>query len=104
VLFNVFAGSDATAGARRLLLPLAPEYIGYADLSVADGALTAHPASIDELGEVSSSTGSISKRLQCARRRRRNLRLAAHEPFGQRVDDVGAAASSMRSRENTQCR
>jgi len=50
VLFNVFAGSDA-AGARRLLLPLAPEYIGYADLSVADGVLTAHPATIDDLGD-----------------------------------------------------
>ena len=50
MLFNV-CRIGCSGRARRLLLPLAPEYIGYADLSVADGALTAHPASIDELGD-----------------------------------------------------
>jgi valine--pyruvate aminotransferase len=48
-LFNALAG-DATAGrARRVLLPLAPEYIGYADLGLTDGMLVSRAASIEEL-------------------------------------------------------
>ena len=42
---------DRVGGTRAaaLLLPLAPEYIGYADLGLADGMLLAQPATIEEL-------------------------------------------------------
>jgi valine--pyruvate aminotransferase len=50
VLFNLFAG-DTPAGRRRILLPLAPEYIGYADVGLADQLVVSRPAAIDELGD-----------------------------------------------------
>ncbi len=50
VLFNLLAG-DTPAGRRRILLPLAPEYIGYADVALADGLVVSRRAGIDELGD-----------------------------------------------------
>jgi valine--pyruvate aminotransferase len=47
-LFNWLAGPHADGARRRLLLPLAPEYIGYADLGVVDGMLLSQPALIEE--------------------------------------------------------
>jgi valine--pyruvate aminotransferase len=49
VLFNLFAGAGADGPARRLLLPLAPEYIGYSGLNLQDDAVVAHPALLEEL-------------------------------------------------------
>ncbi len=34
VLFNMFAGADADGKQKKILLPLAPEYIGYADIGL----------------------------------------------------------------------
>jgi valine--pyruvate aminotransferase len=48
VLFNLLAG-DGDGGHRRILLPLAPEYIGYADVCLSSDALVARPAAIEEL-------------------------------------------------------
>ena len=49
-LFNLFAGNRADGGGRtRLLLPLAPEYIGYADVGLTPGMLLAQPARIRDL-------------------------------------------------------
>ena len=48
-LFNLLAGESATGRLRRILLPLAPEYIGYADLGLLDGLLVAQDAAIEEL-------------------------------------------------------
>ena len=50
-LFNLFAGECAGAVRRRILLPLAPEYIGYADLGLADDMLVSQPALVEELDE-----------------------------------------------------
>ena len=50
-LFNLFAGDCAGTSRRRILLPLAPEYIGYADLGLADDMLVAQPALVEELGD-----------------------------------------------------
>ncbi len=36
LLFNLFAGEFADGGAKQIRLPLAPEYIGYADLGISD--------------------------------------------------------------------
>ncbi|WP_310598903.1 valine--pyruvate transaminase [Desulfobulbus sp.] len=36
LLFNLLAGPMADGGRRKILLPMAPEYIGYADLGLAD--------------------------------------------------------------------
>jgi valine--pyruvate aminotransferase len=47
-LFNLFAG-DGADGRRRVLLPLAPEYIGYADVGLTDRMLVSRPAGIEEL-------------------------------------------------------
>ncbi len=46
-LFNWLAGLQADGRRRRLLLPLAPEYIGYADLGLADDMLLSQPARIE---------------------------------------------------------
>ena len=46
-LFNWLAGLQADGRRRRLLLPLAPEYIGYADLGAADDMLLSQPARIE---------------------------------------------------------
>jgi valine--pyruvate aminotransferase len=50
VLFNLLAG-NTPAGRRRILLPLAPEYIGYADLGLEDQTVVSRPAAIEELGD-----------------------------------------------------
>ena len=50
ILFNLLAG-DTAAGGRRILLPLAPEYIGYADVGLAEGLIVSRRAAIDELGD-----------------------------------------------------
>ena len=52
-IFNWLSGLQPDGSRRRLLLPLAPEYIGYADLGVADGMLCSRPALIErESGRV----------------------------------------------------
>jgi valine--pyruvate aminotransferase len=48
-LFNLFAGECADGSRKRILLPLAPEYIGYADVGLSDGMLVAQRAAIEEL-------------------------------------------------------
>lgn len=49
VLFNLLAGDCVDGTHRRILLPLAPEYIGYADLGLSDGMLIARRAAIERL-------------------------------------------------------
>ena len=51
-LFNLLAGPMPDgAPARRVLLPLVPEYIGYADVGFAPGVLTARRSTVRELGD-----------------------------------------------------
>ena len=54
-LFNLLAGPAAAGGgersAPRILLPLSPEYIGYADLGLAPGMFTSRRSTITELGD-----------------------------------------------------
>ena len=55
-LFNLLAGPASGEGgdggrARRILLPLSPEYIGYADAGLSPGMLTACRSTITELGD-----------------------------------------------------
>jgi valine--pyruvate aminotransferase len=47
-LFNLFGGARSDGGHARILLPLAPEYIGYADLGLVEDMLVAQPAAIEE--------------------------------------------------------
>ena len=47
-LFNLFAG-DSDAGHSRILLPVAPEYIGYADLGLGEHMLVSQAAVIEDL-------------------------------------------------------
>ena len=49
LLFNLFAGQDGGGRLRRLLLPMTPEYVGYADVGLAEGLLTARRPMIEEL-------------------------------------------------------
>jgi valine--pyruvate aminotransferase len=48
-LFNLFAGQRTDSGTARILLPLAPEYIGYADLGLTPGTLLAQSAGVRDL-------------------------------------------------------
>jgi valine--pyruvate aminotransferase len=48
-LFNLLAGAGDGGPRRRILLPLAPEYIGYADVGLSDDMLVSRPAVIEEL-------------------------------------------------------
>ncbi len=48
LMFNMFAGEFGDGRARKILLPMAPEYIGYGDVGLADGIFTAHRPTIDK--------------------------------------------------------
>ena len=53
-LFNLLAGPASDDGGertRRILLPLSPEYIGYADIGLVAGMLTSRRSTITELGD-----------------------------------------------------
>jgi valine--pyruvate aminotransferase len=50
LLFNMLAGEAGPSGRRRLLLPLVPEYIGYADQVLCDGAFVACEPTIETRG------------------------------------------------------
>ena len=47
-LFNLLSGDSDGGPQRRILLPLAPEYIGYADVGISHGMLVSRAAGIDE--------------------------------------------------------
>ena len=49
MLFNLFSGPFADGVTRRILLPLTPEYIGYADQGLHEGTFVARRPSIEEL-------------------------------------------------------
>ncbi|MCA1964995.1 MAG: valine--pyruvate transaminase, partial [Prosthecobacter sp.] len=50
LLFNLLAGTSGS-GRRRILFPLMPEYIGYANQALCEGQFTSVPARITERGE-----------------------------------------------------
>ena len=50
-LFNLLAGATDGGPSRRILLPLAPEYIGYTDVGLTDGMIVSRRAAIEELPE-----------------------------------------------------
>lgn len=49
LLFNMFAGEFAGGRRKRILLPMAPEYIGYADVGLAEDIFTANRPTIEKL-------------------------------------------------------
>jgi valine--pyruvate aminotransferase len=49
-LFNLFAGLTADGGKGRILFPLMPEYIGYADQAIEPGSFTAQKPRIEITG------------------------------------------------------
>ena len=51
-LFNLLAGPGEDGRMRRILLPLSPEYIGYADLGLAPGMLVSRRSTVTDLGDV----------------------------------------------------
>jgi valine--pyruvate aminotransferase len=50
-LFNMFCGQMPDGSFRRMLLPLAPEYVGYADAGLHEGLFLSWKPRIEELGE-----------------------------------------------------
>ncbi len=48
LLFNLFAGRTRDGGLRRVLLPMTPEYVGYADVGLDDGLIVSRRPAIDE--------------------------------------------------------
>ena len=51
ILFNLFGGSDKEGRRKKILFPLCPEYIGYADQCLEEGSFTTRPARIEPFGE-----------------------------------------------------
>lgn len=51
MLFNMFGGTYPDGSHKKILLPLAPEYIGYADVGLVDDLFTAQRPQIDFLGD-----------------------------------------------------
>ncbi len=51
-LFNLFGGETAEGGFRRILLPLTPEYIGYADAGIAEDLFISARPTIEYLDDV----------------------------------------------------
>ena len=50
-LFNLFAGDRSGGERKRILLPLAPEYIGYSDLGLCEDIFVSQPALVEEFGD-----------------------------------------------------
>ena len=53
LLFNLLAGEFPSGDYKRVLLPIVPEYIGYADQGIAEGLFVARAPRIEELPEAS---------------------------------------------------
>jgi len=51
LLFNLFAGEQADGSFRKILMPVTPEYIGYQDVGLSEGMLTALRPSIEEFDD-----------------------------------------------------
>ena len=51
ILFNLLAGRQPDGSFKRILLPVTPEYIGYQDLGLTEGMLTALKPTIEELDD-----------------------------------------------------
>ncbi len=49
ILFNLFAGEYADGTKKKVLLPLAPEYIGYTDVGLTSDFFTARPPGIEHI-------------------------------------------------------
>jgi valine--pyruvate aminotransferase len=51
LLFNLLAGPQSDGSFRRILLPVTPEYIGYQDVGIRPGMVTAMKPTIEEFGD-----------------------------------------------------
>ncbi|MGI9292214.1 MAG: valine--pyruvate transaminase, partial [Gammaproteobacteria bacterium] len=51
LLFNLLAGEQADGSFRRILMPVTPEYIGYQDVGLSPGMLTALKPAIEEFDD-----------------------------------------------------
>jgi len=51
VLFNIFAGEFESGASRKILFPLAPEYIGYCDIGLADDLFIANKPLIEHVDD-----------------------------------------------------
>lgn len=51
ILFNMLAGEHRDGSARRIMFPLAPEYIGYADSGLTDDFFVTNKPSIELIGD-----------------------------------------------------
>lgn len=50
-LFNMFAGKSPDNLCKKILLPITPEYIGYADVGIQESLFDAHRPTIEDLGD-----------------------------------------------------
>ncbi|MHC4640281.1 MAG: valine--pyruvate transaminase [Planctomycetota bacterium] len=51
ILFNMFAGAFENGAKKKIMFPLAPEYIGYCDVGLDDGSFVASKPEIEHIGE-----------------------------------------------------
>ncbi|MHC4120052.1 MAG: valine--pyruvate transaminase [Planctomycetota bacterium] len=51
ILFNILAGPFEDGTCRKIMFPLAPEYIGYCDVGIADGLFVAHKPRIEHIDD-----------------------------------------------------
>ena len=86
LLLNMFSGTGTDGRFNRILFPLCPEYIGYADQAIEDGALITHPR------KNRTHTGALLqiprqfRQPEHRRRHSRSLRLPPHQSHRERPD------------------
>ena len=86
LVFNMFAGSFGDGLTRKILLPMAPEYIGYADVGLEEGIFTAHRPTIEILPGRTFKYHVDFDRLGRGRSHGRDMRVPPHQSHRQRAD------------------
>ena len=81
---------------RRILLPLSPEYIGYADLGLTPGLLVSAPVDDHRSGRRDVQVRGGLRRARRSRGHRRDMRIEAHQPDRERGDGPGDRAPRRR--------
>lgn len=103
-LFNLFGGSFEGGRKKKIVLPLLPEYIGYADQGLEKNQFVGIPstftfgAGCDDNASENAESGNVSENAECGGKSdnifKYNVDFAALESYLASHDDVGALCAS----------